>query len=59
MNNDKFLLVSFHCDKCGEDTHIAGTSIEKEKENAYHCLHCGNNSKSFYTYDDYYVKKVK
>jgi predicted RNA-binding Zn-ribbon protein involved in translation (DUF1610 family) len=58
MNSQKFLLVSFHCDKCGHDTHIAGTDVHKEKDGSYHCLHCGNNGKSFYPYDDYFVKKV-
>lgn len=58
--DEKMLLVSFHCDVCGKDTHVAGTEVDKERDGEYHCLHCGNKStKSFYTFDDFYVKRVR
>lgn len=56
----KILLAVFHCDKCGQDTHLAHVDIEKEKEGYYHCTHCGNNNKKqFYSFDDYFVMRVK
>lgn len=57
---EKILLAVFHCDNCGLDTHLANVETEKDKEGYYHCTHCGNNhKKTFYSFDDYYVTRVK
>lgn len=59
MPNDKILVAKFHCDGCGEDFDIFGTDAEKEKDGTYFCVYCGKTGKQVYSYDDYYVRKVK
>jgi predicted RNA-binding Zn-ribbon protein involved in translation (DUF1610 family) len=58
---NKVLVVKFHCDHCGNDFDVFGTTTDKEQENKYHCIHCGTKGKNLYSFDDYYIndKRVK
>jgi transcription elongation factor Elf1 len=56
---NKILMVCFHCDSCGKDFNVSDTIMEQEKNGEYHCIFCGAKGKKIYSYDDYFVKKVK